>query len=340
MELVLIVVGLGAVAISTLVIFGYLLFIWWLDRYEREPLWLVMLTFVWGALGGTALGCMISLFLSVPMTMLVPAVYSELALTVGIAPLAEEFTKGLIFVLLILTPHLDNETDGLIYGAAAGLGFAAVENVLYFLAFAAAGPEVFFATVVMRTLFTSLVHAISTALLGYTVGYVRHRQLKPWLWALPILGFVLAVVNHAFWNLMAVVSGSQFLSDAMSAGALGIGMLFVVLMGATMFAITQFSLMREHKIIRRYLRDEAQQGTLPKEHAEIIPSWRKRRKKGWLSPHIPHEEYVEAATLLAFRRYQTDTVAPRYRDSYNEGVEEYRQKVRQLNNQTARGQTG
>lgn len=330
METALLIMGLGAVAISTLIIFGYLLVIWWLDRYEREPLWLVLITFVWGALGGTALGCVISLAMSVPLDAVVPSVYSHLVLATVTAPLAEEFTKGLIFLVLIFTPHLDNETDGLIYGAAAGLGFAAVENVLYFMAVAAAGPEVFFATVIVRTLFSALVHTISTALLGYTIGYIRHRRLLPWLWALPLLGFALAVINHAFWNLMATISGSQFLSEEMTTGALGLGMLFVFLMAVAMFVITQLSLMREQKIIGQYLRDEVEQGTLPRAHAEIIPSWRKRRKKGWLAPGIPHQDYVEAATLLAFRRYQTDTVAPRHRGKYKKGVEKHRRRVKEL----------
>ena len=43
-------VALLAVVFATLLILGYLLFIWWLDRYEREPIWLVGLTFLWGAI--------------------------------------------------------------------------------------------------------------------------------------------------------------------------------------------------------------------------------------------------------------------------------------------------
>ena len=328
--MVQIVLGLTAVAISTAILFAYLVFIWWLDRYEREPFWLVLVTFAWGAVGGTMLGCILSLFMSVPLELVLPAVYSEMAVTVVVAPVAEEFTKGLIFLVLVLTPHLDNETDGLIYGAAAGLGFAVVENLLYFLATAAAGPEIFYATVIMRTMFTALVHAISTALLGYTIGYVRHRKLTPWLWALPLVGFALAVINHGLWNLLAHLSGSHMVSEEMALGAIGLGMLFVVVMAAAMFAITQLSLRREQKIICKYLRDEAQRGTLPKRHARIVPSWRRRRKKGWLPPQVPHEEYVEAATVLAFRRYQEETAAPQYRDLYAQGVVEYRHRVRQL----------
>ena len=44
--LVLIVAVLGAL-IPTII---YVLFIWWLDRYEKEPLWLLALAFLWGAI--------------------------------------------------------------------------------------------------------------------------------------------------------------------------------------------------------------------------------------------------------------------------------------------------
>ena len=27
----------------------YVLLVWWLDRYEKEPLWLLALAFLWGA---------------------------------------------------------------------------------------------------------------------------------------------------------------------------------------------------------------------------------------------------------------------------------------------------
>ena len=28
----------------------YVLFVWWLDRYDKEPVWLLALAFAWGAM--------------------------------------------------------------------------------------------------------------------------------------------------------------------------------------------------------------------------------------------------------------------------------------------------
>lgn len=317
--------GLLASAIATMVVFGYLIVIWWMDRYEREPFWLVILTFIWGGVGGTFLGCILSMIMSISMLAVVPEIYMDLYTAVVAAPLAEEFTKGLIFAVLILTPYVDNETDGLIYGAATGLGFAAVENLLYFAAVGISDPDALMYTIVARTMFTALIHTISSALLGFTIGYVRHRELWPKLWVLPIIGFGLAVANHALWNLLAVVSGSGLVDG--NVAAIGIGIVLVVLMSAMMFVITQLSLYREHKIIEKYLADEARRGVLPREHAAVIPYWRKRRKGNWLSPGIPRDAYIQAATMLAFRRYQLETSAERHNRKYQEDVNRYRGEV-------------
>ena len=317
--------GLLAVGMATMVVFGYLIVIWWMDRYEREPFWLVLVTFLWGGVGGTFLGCVLSLMMSIPMVSVVPEIYMDLYTAVVVAPLAEEFTKGLIFLVLILTPYVDNETDGLIYGAATGLGFAAVENLLYFLAVAMSDPGTLLFVIGARTMFTALVHTISSALLGFTIGYVRHRRLWPRLWLLPMFGFALAVANHALWNLVAVVSGAGLVDGDVV--ALGVGIALVVVMSLVMFGITQMSLWREHKIIEKYLAEEAERGVLPGAHAAVIPYWRKRRRGDWLSSAIPRNAYLKAATMLAFRRYQLETSAPAYAQKYSQEVDRYRREV-------------
>ena len=36
--------------------FVYLLLIWWMDRNEREPFWILLVNFIWGATGAIFLG--------------------------------------------------------------------------------------------------------------------------------------------------------------------------------------------------------------------------------------------------------------------------------------------
>ena len=105
---------------------------------------------------------------------------AQTATSVVVAPLVEEFMKGLAFLpLLLLGKQVDNRTDGLIYGAAAGLGFACVENLYYYIkVFDPDHLNLLIQTVFLRTLFTTLVHCVSSALLGY-----GHRPCQPQAWS-------------------------------------------------------------------------------------------------------------------------------------------------------------
>jgi len=205
--------AIAAVVLGTLVVFGYLVVIWWLDRYEREPFWLTLLVFAWGGFGGTSLGCLCS----IPFVLGAAAVGGEAAGSVFgavvVAPIVEEITKGLVFFGLVFTRHLDNQTDGLIYGAATGLGFAAVENISYALQFAEEGTSALIFLVFMRTFFSAIVHCISSGILGMMVGYASHRSgAARWvIW--PAIGLALASLNHAVWNGLATAAEFEVIGE-------------------------------------------------------------------------------------------------------------------------------
>ncbi len=317
---------IAAVLAGSMVVVGYLVVIWWLDRYEREPFWLTLLVFAWGAFGGTSMGCLCSL----PCVLGAAAAAGEAAGqvfgAVVVAPVVEELTKGLVFIALLLTRHLDNETDGLIYGAAAGLGFAAVENVAYAIGAAEMGTGAVVLLMFVRTLFCAFVHCISSGILGMTIGYACHRA-GPARWIVwPTIGLVLAIGNHALWNGLATAVEFEVIGEA-SPLLTVLAMLIVVAAGAGMFALTQFSLHREHQVIRRHLLAESALGVLPAEHASIIPYWSRRRRRGWLAPHVPHEPYVRAATLLAFRHHQLEVARGERRERYLQDIAALRTEV-------------
>lgn len=323
-------VVLAAVCVATLIVVMYLLLIWWLDRYEREPLWVVGLTFLWGALGGTILSCIINSLTGSVLILGVGESAGNVMTVVMVAPIVEEFMKAFVFVFLVGAGNqLDNKTDGLIYGAATGLGFACVENLYYYAStFDPSQPEAIFGVIFIRTMFTALVHCISSALLGMTIGYARHRAgMARWvIW--PLLGYIMAVFNHGVWNGLATISGSFGSSSAeLALLTLLFSMGLVVCVSVMMFALTQHSLNAEHKIIKRFLLEEASRGVLPREHAEIIPYWLKRRKSDWLSSKIPKEPYVKAATLLAFRHHQLEIARGERKKRYLEDIARLRKTV-------------
>jgi RsiW-degrading membrane proteinase PrsW (M82 family) len=295
---------------STAVILLYLFGIWWIDRYEREPWWMVAGMFLWGALGSTLLGCLASLpFLVVARGLLGPDMASGINAVV-IAPVVEEAAKALIFVPVLLTASLKNRTfniakqidtatDGFIYGAAIGLGFATTENLAYYAGSYDASIETLATLIGMRTAFSALVHTTSSGLLGMAIAAARHRQGSWKWWAFPAAGYAGAVLNHAVWNALAVAS--QFYSGAI------IGGIICLLSSMALVALlTRVCLRREHEIIREYLAHEAQLGHVPADHVDIIPYARRRHRDDWLADHVDRDTYVHHATMLAFRRYQLE----------------------------------
>lgn len=141
-----------------------------------------------------------------------------------IAPFAEELTKAL--GILPFARRAREIEDGIVYGAAVGLGFAATENLLYETsAWIEGGAALLAGTIVIRTISSALLHASASAITGY--GLAARRFLgKSW-----IPYYLLAVLLHGAFNLAAsagpLLEGSigeyGYLISLGSAIAIGIG---------------------------------------------------------------------------------------------------------------------
>jgi RsiW-degrading membrane proteinase PrsW (M82 family) len=274
----------------------------WMDRYEREPIWLVAITFLWGAVGAIFFALFASVLFLLPAEAFLDPASIEAVGAVLVAPLVEEPAKGLVLLFLVASKHFDNPTDGIVYGAAAGLGFGMTENFFYFAEPAASG-EVgsWIGLVFIRTLFSAPMHACATGLLGMALGFAKFRGWRQRVVVVP-LGLAAAVGLHMMWNGLAVLS-----STSPQGGLLFLlNLLLLIGVFALMMASYQFSLWRESKLILRELNLLAQEGVLPEEQAHHLSSWTSRAlKKDWVPPQVPKKAYIEAATLFAFRMAQS-----------------------------------
>jgi len=189
----------------------YATVLWWLDRFEKEPLYLLVLAFLWGAVPSIILSVILEVIFDIPITMLSGSALAYDLLGGSIAaPLIEEGTKALALVALLLffRHEIDSPLDGLIYGGMAGFGFAAVENAFYlFGAYSEGGMGDVTSLALMRAGLFGLNHAMYTGFTGLGIALaleVRSFWLKG---LLPLLGFGLAMGAHAYHNTFATFTG-------------------------------------------------------------------------------------------------------------------------------------
>ena len=189
-----------------------LLFVWWIrntPRYGREPMRAVLRVFGWGA------------FVSAVIALILETVFLAAAMQIG--PLYSYLTSRFsdpwtVFSFLIIAPFVEeaskalgvrsarlkvgSATDGLVYGATAGLGFSAMENLLYgltaWVALSQQGldPSGSLVVIAVRSFSSSLLHASATATVGYGMakGWLSRRSHA----VLPF--YLLAVIMHGTFN--------------------------------------------------------------------------------------------------------------------------------------------
>lgn len=181
------------------------------ERYNREQWKPIFLCFLWGATIAVVAAFILEVIFELPFTYSSSdAEMTPFLAAVVIAPVVEEFTKPLALRLRSVRYNLDELEDGLIYGAVAGLGFSATENLLYGYSFLSEGFVAFLVLMAVRSFGGCLLHASATALTGYGYGktVMKHSSLFR---VLPY--FILAIFLHGSYNFLVsyefvgVVSG-------------------------------------------------------------------------------------------------------------------------------------
>jgi len=149
------------------------LYIYFKDKYEREPIGLVVMSFFMGVAS-----TIITLLISAPVNYIIPIQkksLSEQAIHAFLlVAFIEEFSK-FIFVRWVLYPNKNfNEPfDGIVYAVSVGLGFAGLENILYVM-----GSENGIATGIMRMFTAVPAHATFAVLMGYFMGIAKCEKGK------------------------------------------------------------------------------------------------------------------------------------------------------------------
>jgi protease PrsW len=170
------------------------------EKYNRERWKPIILCFFWGASIAVIAAIILELILGYSLAISIENAELIPFLTVIIiAPVVEEFTKPLALRLKSVKKEIDELEDGLIYGAVAGLGFSATENLFYGKSFLAEGFLFFLILITLRSIGACLLHASATAWTGYGYGKTLLKKTSL-IRVMPY--FLLAILLHAFYNFL------------------------------------------------------------------------------------------------------------------------------------------
>lgn len=291
MFLIFLLAAFGAV-LPTVV---YVSIAWWLDRYEKEPWWLLALTFFWGAVPAIILAAVSEWIVMLPVVMIrsggdLEALANQsgeemttvMAITASVvAPLVEETLKAvpLLFIFFMFRREFDGLMDGLLYGALVGFGFAMTENFFYIFGTGAssgisAEALVFF----LRTIVFGMMHALWSSMFGVGLAIARYARPRTWGRLAPCGGLMLGMLLHCIHNSSAVTAsqGGVWAAVGVSVmlGSYGLGCL-------VWLALVFIAGRREATWIREELVEEVATGLLTADQARACARYRSRVTTRW-----------------------------------------------------------
>ncbi len=257
-----------------------------LDRNEKEPWRLVLVVTVWGAVVSTSLVVWAeSLWNTFFTGRLVPGPALSIVSAFS-AGLFEELSKGVAVLLLylVMRDEFDDVVDGIVYGAAVGLGFNFVESVTYMTQlYSIFQPTHLGVSVAAGQWYQRQVlglffgHATYTALVGAGIGVARQLPRRQQRVLAIVCGFLAAMAAHFAWDAWA-----QFFPISQSPLALvEIHLRTLVMQGpftAAVLLLLVMGLHREGRALLRHLQEEAATGrgaVRPADIPILVNPWRR-----------------------------------------------------------------
>ena len=255
-----------------------------LDLYEREPVALLVAAFVWGAVAATTLSAIGNAGWGLTVARVGGPELAARWTAALTAPFVEEILKGcgVVLIYLIARDEVDDVMDGFVYGAICGLGFAIVEDVVYFMAVFGGQPggvlQGFWLRVVAGGLYG---HVLYTGLVGMAVGIVVSR--RAWESRRRRLGVAaslcaLAAFAHFLWNSPVLNlnpegpwSGLDYLFVVLAATVKGLPLLAFVVVAVTL------AHRRERRWLRQALASEIGLDGISARELHLLESPKRRR---------------------------------------------------------------
>ena len=341
---------LAALTIPLVPALGAVFLVGAIDRYEREPVLLLVAAFAWGALIAIPaalyverqLALWLPSLLGNPHIATLAATWGESLLRGLGAGITEESVKGagLVVLLLALRDEFDNVTDGILYGVLIGAGFGMVENFAYF-AGSARGDLGFL--ILGRVILGWLAHSTFTGLFGAGLGFARESRSRRVRLLAPAVGFVAAIALHSLFDFVDFEATAAAHLPHASAAIVSGALIAVLLDYVPLFAAQALllwlllrALRREAAIVREYLAPEVPSGVVTPDEYTVLQNASVRARVehhalvvGGPRAYLTARALHQAAIGLAFRKWHV-AMGDRPKAAPRQPEDVYRARIAEL----------
>ncbi len=169
-----------------------ILYIYFQDKYEKEPVGLLLLSFIFGAIISILIVSVLYIFTGHFIPLIDEfSIWQQFIQAFVVVALSEEFSKYIIVKYFAQTRKAFNEPyDGIIYAVMVSMGFACTENIMYVL-------EGGYDTAILRAFTAVPAHATFGILMGYFMGKAKFSNNR---FQLNMAGLLLAVLFHGAYD--------------------------------------------------------------------------------------------------------------------------------------------
>lgn len=342
-----------AIVIPLVPAVGINLLVNFIDRFEREPWFLRLAAFLWGAIIAIPAALFIEHRVDGVLQDTLVLGTSDVLRSVlqGLNPgVTEETIKGLglLLLFLILRDEFDNVTDGIVYGALIGAGFAMVENFRYF----AIDFQFPAFLIVYRIILGWLGHSTFTVCFGAALGYVRYTKVRWRQIVIPLAGYGIAVSLHSFFDFVNY-QVSVILSNATPGDTTVSFLSLLALIGdyippflaqMVLLYVLMKSLAHEAAVIREFLAVEVSNGVVRVDEYALLQDSFLRTKaerrvlhKSGIRQWLRVKALYQTEIGLAFRKWHV-SMGDKPKLGYRQPEDAYRQRIKRLRHEIMMGE--
>jgi RsiW-degrading membrane proteinase PrsW (M82 family) len=312
--------------------------VYFVDRYEKEPLKLLAVALVMGAIIAPLVAVLIEDAVNIRSSAFVSSTIPFTQLTPW-TPIIEEVIRGLaiLVVFFIVRYEVDDVLDGVVYGAVVGIGFGLAADFWAILQTNSFGQSI--TPLLPGIMVAGFNHVFYGAVIGLVIATARRAGTANVVLA-AIVGMALAAGFHLLHDYLPKWLASGNAAPGQLSGA--VSDLPNLLGLAALVGIIVWALGRERVLIGEELHDEVAAGIVtPEDYAAVTHSLRRfgAGTGGGGSRRLRRRLHMLEVELAFRKRMQR---SERSRAQKFRSEEEYRQEIVATRNelQGSRGTTG